>query len=52
MAWQTFLALNYTMVKVRVISDAKIGTIPNGESMPYVSNFTSTFVMPDGCKIR
>jgi hypothetical protein len=32
--YDTFLALNFSMVDVRVLSDYKIGTIDLGESMP------------------
>eukprot|EP01039_Chlorochromonas_danica_P000548 gene548-589_t len=32
--FDTLLALNFTMADVRVISDAKLSTIPLGESMP------------------
>lgn len=32
--FDTFLALNFTMADVIVLSDAKIGSIPVGESMP------------------
>ncbi len=32
--WETFIALNYTMVDVRVISDEELESIPLGRDIP------------------
>lgn len=35
--YETFMALNFSMTDVRVISDERLDSIPTGEPMPYLT---------------